>query len=147
MDRRALVIIGGVVVLAILVLLVAPSLNPPTPTTPTVTDAPTQPPITETPQPPTPSPSPAAASLTLEAAPNNTFIALTWPPVEGAAGYQLFRDGAERPLNAELLSDTRYQDIGLTNGRTYRYQVVAVDADGATLAQSEIVEAVPTSRP
>jgi fibronectin type 3 domain-containing protein len=85
--------------------------------------------------------------LTLEAAPNNTFITLTWSPIAGAAGYQIFRDDADRPLTAELIADTRYQDIGLTNGRTYRYRVVAVSADGAALAESASVEAAPTSRP
>lgn len=136
MSRRMLLIIGGVVLLAIVALLFASSVGVPTGATPT--PEPTQ---------PTPTPSPVTADLTLEAAPNNTFITLTWSPIEGAAGYQLFRDGADRPLNAELITDTRYQDIGLTNGRTYTYRVVAVSADGASLAESDPVQATPASRP
>lgn len=145
MSRRVLLIIGGVVLLAIVALLFASNVGTPTEATPT--PEPTQPPPTATPAPPTPTPSPAPASLTLEAAPNNTFITLTWSPIEGAVGYQIFRDGADRPLNAEIIADTRYQDIGLTNGRTYTYRVVAVSADGASLAESQPVEAAPTSRP
>lgn len=145
MSRRMLLIIGGVVLLVIVALLFASNVGAPTEATPT--PEPTQPPPTTTPAPPTSTPSPAPASLTLEAAPNNTFITLTWSPVEGAAGYQIFRDDADRPLNAELITDTRYQDIGLTNGRTYTYRVLAVSADGAPLAESESVDAAPTSRP
>ncbi|MFQ3648355.1 MAG: fibronectin type III domain-containing protein [Anaerolineae bacterium] len=145
MNRRPLLIIGGVVLLAVVALLFVSRVGVPTEAAPTPTPEPTQTPATTTPEPSTPSP--ASASLTLQAAPDNTFITLTWSSVEGAAGYQIFRDAADRPLNAELITDTRYQDIGLTNGRTYTYRVVAVSADGVSLAESDTVEAAPTSRP
>ncbi len=141
MNRRMLLIIGGVVLLAIAAVLVVSRVGAPTETAPTSTPEPTQSPATPIPELPTP------AALTLQATPNNTFITLTWSPVESAAGYQIFRDDADRPLNPELITDTTYQDIGLTNGRIYRYRVVALSADGALLAESEPVEAAPSSRP
>jgi len=95
----------------------------------------------------TPSSTLDAARFTLQAAPGSTFITLTWPPIEGAAAYLIYRDGSERPLNVEPLLTPSYQDIGLTNGRTYRYQAAAVDAAGSIIAQSEPIEAVPASRP
>jgi fibronectin type 3 domain-containing protein len=100
----------------------------------------------DTPAPPS---TPETARFTLQADAGSTFIALTWPPIEGAAAYQIYRDGSEQPLNAEPLLTLGYQDIGLTNGRIYQYQVIAVNAAGEVIAQSELIEAVPasTSRP
>ena len=70
-------------------------------------------------------------------------VQLAWQPVEGATGYFVFRDGSERPLNLTPLQDASYLDIGLTNGRTYTYQIVAIDENGLNGPRSEPVEATP----
>jgi len=75
------------------------------------------------------------------AIPGNTVITLEWSDIN-AAGYYVYRDGSETPLNAEPITVTTYQDIGLTNGKTYQYVVVAIDSSSSPF---EMVEAIPRS--
>ena len=78
----------------------------------------------------------------------NAAATLSWNTVAGATSYTIYRDngrgGALVALSiTPLLAATTYTDSGLANGRTYRYQVAAVNAAG-TGARSAIDSA--TSR-
>jgi fibronectin type 3 domain-containing protein len=58
-------------------------------------------------------------------------VDLSWEPVEGAAGYNVYRrleDGEfpTRPLNRELLTTTHFSDLNVENEKTYIYSVRAV---------------------
>ena len=85
-------------------------------------------------------PSQSAAALLAAAGPVtaevlDTAIRLHWPSVPNAQGYFIHRDGNALPLNTTPVSDTTYDDIGLSNGRPYRYSVVAVDRAGHSLSR------------
>ncbi len=58
-------------------------------------------------------------------------VDLSWKPVEGATGYNIYRREEDqsytlRPLNKDPLVETRYTDLNVENGRTYIYSVRAV---------------------
>jgi fibronectin type 3 domain-containing protein len=58
-------------------------------------------------------------------------VDLSWEPVEGATGYNIYRRGIEesfslRPLNREPLTVTQYRDLNVENERNYIYSVRAV---------------------
>ena len=58
-------------------------------------------------------------------------VELSWEPVEGATGYNVYRrlEGEEfstRPLNREPLTTTHYSDLNVENERRYFYSVRAV---------------------
>lgn len=72
---------------------------------------------------PTATPGKQPALTPLTAQPADTLVTLTWRPIEGASGYFVYRDRSEVPLNATPITGTQYEDIGLTNGRTYTYTV------------------------
>jgi hypothetical protein len=82
----------------------------------------------------------------VKAEPLDTGIRLQWPPVPGAQGYLIYRDGYTEPLNLTLIQDTQYEDIGLTTGRAYTYTVSAVDQSGQVLRRSAEVTAVAGGR-
>lgn len=96
----------------------------------------------DNPPPPTLMPS-LPPSLNLTAQSGNTTISLQWNAIPDAVGYQIFRDGGDSALNSSQLTETTYQDIGLTNNRQYSYTVIAIAADGAMLMQSEPIDIVP----
>jgi len=101
---------------------------------------------TETPLAPTPSGDDQgllAAPVGLTGEPGNTVVRLVWQPVAGAVGYVVFRDEAQTPLNALVLTETSYLDIGLSNKRAYRYAVAAVDAQGQVGALSPLIAVTP----
>jgi len=75
----------------------------------------------------------------------DTFARLTWAELPGATGYLVYRDGAEQPLDVTPVNGFTYDDIGLTNGRSYAYAVAALGADGSELARTAVVNAVPHS--
>jgi hypothetical protein len=56
----------------------------------------------------------------------DTVVTLTWEPVGDATGYFVHRDGGRDALNAKPVAETRYMDIGLTNGRVYTYTIAPV---------------------
>ncbi len=87
-------------------------------------------------------------------------VELRWAPVEGAAGYNLYRsDGGEgfplHPLNPEPIEDTHYRDTRVVNDRDYRYVVRSVSKAGETLIEGDTsapivvtpVDLVPPSPP
>jgi hypothetical protein len=68
----------------------------------------------------------ATQSGPVKAEPGDTVVTLTWELVGGATGYFVHRDGGREPLNVKPVAETRYMDIGLTNGRVYTYTVAPV---------------------
>ena len=50
------------------------------------------------------------------------------------------------PLNPTPITETTYEDIGLTNGRPYTYPVAAADASGQAGPMSTPIEAAPKSK-
>ena len=58
-------------------------------------------------------------------------VALTWQPVEGAAGYRVLRKtGSGKWKRRADVAETRYTDASVTNGKTYTYTVRCLSADG-----------------
>jgi hypothetical protein len=66
-----------------------------------------------------------AAPATLLATPGDAQVILVWPDAERATSYTLYRDGV-----AVEDVESPYTDTGLTNGRTYGYQVTASNDGG-----------------
>jgi poly(3-hydroxybutyrate) depolymerase/chitodextrinase len=60
---------------------------------------------------------------------------LSWNPVSGAAGFNVYRNGGK--VTANPLNDTRFADTGLTTGTTYTYLVRAADSSGREGSASE----------
>lgn len=82
----------------------------------------------------------------VRADPGDTVIALKWQAVAGASGYSVYRDGNSVPLNPVAITETRYEDIGLSNGRTYTYAVAIVDAAGKPGVRLPEITVAPKSR-
>lgn len=128
MQRRYLIIL--VAILAILLVVGIPAFllfnggsgnTPKAATTPTVAASlPTQ----------TIAPSSTAVSQALTGEGGDTTVTLKWAAIPGAASYNVYRDNSTTPLNADPLTTTQYQDVGLTNGRIYTYTIAAVDSAG-----------------
>ena len=79
-------------------------------------------------------------------------VDLSWEPVEGATGYNIYRRGIEeslslRPLNREPLTVTQYTDLNVENEKNYIYsvraarRVVKTDVEGIG---SQDVSVTPT---
>ena len=88
--------------------------------------------------------SPALAAPTLTATMTGaTTVELTWSPITGAAGYELWvwwnSDPGWQPLGNGNLTGTTHTHSQLTAGRTYYYVVTAVDSSGTRGAWSEQV--------
>jgi poly(3-hydroxybutyrate) depolymerase len=64
----------------------------------------------------------------------NTTMKITWNAVNGAAGYDVFRNGGK--VNGSAVAGTSYTDTGLAPATTYSWTVRAVDANGAEGAVS-----------
>jgi hypothetical protein len=77
------------------------------------------------------------------AQPGDTVVDLTWQPIVGARGYFVFRDNSSIPLNPTPMTDTHFQDIGLTNGRTYTYAIAPVNQDGQSGPHSNPIQVTP----
>jgi fibronectin type 3 domain-containing protein len=60
------------------------------------------------------------------AAPADTQVALSWPAVDGASAYRVYRDG----LEITRVSVPSYLDTAVTNGSTYAYTVMATNVAG-----------------
>ncbi len=88
----------------------------------------------------------ATAMLQVSAQALDTVVKLSWSPAPNAAGYLIYRDGSQIPLNPTAITDTTFEDIGLTNGRTYSYTVAAVDPTGNVILRSSEVRATPKSK-
>jgi fibronectin type 3 domain-containing protein len=91
----------------------------------------------------TPPDAPANLRVTEEA---NDQVSLSWNPVSGAAGYNLYRSplsgGGWVSVGAGL-PDTSYTDTGLFAGVTYYYIVTASDGTGNESGYSNEVSALP----
>jgi len=106
--------------------------------------------IPEPPPPPPPAEPPSAP--TLSASPGNGLVNLSWtvPTTDGGAditAYEIYRStasGAEGWWQTVDDSVTSVQNVGLTNGTTYYYQVAAVNSAG-TGARSNEASATPTA--
>ena len=79
-------------------------------------------------------------------------VDLSWEPIEGASGYNVYRRGeagsfSSRPLNREPLLETQFTDLGVENDKKYIYsvrslrRVVKTDVEGK---DSQEVAATPT---
>jgi fibronectin type 3 domain-containing protein len=79
-------------------------------------------------------------------------VDLSWEPVEGGTGYNLYRRGEEesfstKPLNKEPLPETKYTDLSVENEKKYIYsirtlkRVVKTDVEGK---DSQEVAVTPT---
>lgn len=69
---------------------------------------------------------------------SNTRVAIAWSASTdnvAVAGYRLFRDGAW----VATVSDTRYEDYGLSDNTLYHYAVAAYDSAGNVSEASEIL--------
>lgn len=132
-------------VAAILMLALGGCINPgPAPALPTATTSPAPAATRAAPTPTTVQVPDAPADLKADA--SDTVIKLTWQAFPNAKGYYVYRDGNEKALNPAPLTETSYDDIGLTNGRTYTYTVAAVDASGKAGPRSAPVQASPKSK-
>ena len=74
-------------------------------------------------------------------------IDLVWQPVDGAAGYLVFRaegDTAVVQLTPRPVTGLSYADAAVRPGVRYRYSVASVDASGASGAHGpELVQSIP----
>jgi len=84
----------------------------------------------------------AAPTLTASMA-NATTVELSWSPVSGAVGYELWvwwqTDPGWQPIGGSTLTGTSHSHSNLTAGRTYSYAVAALDSEGTRGAWSETV--------
>ncbi len=77
---------------------------------------------------------------------------LIWAPVPGAASYNIMRStdgpasGYSMIAAGHVTDYATYLDNGLTNGTTYYYMVVALNAAGAELCTSEPASGTPEGR-
>ena len=75
--------------------------------------------------------------LLLTPSPGNLQIMVRWDGVSSATSYRIYRDDDASDSDGDTLTalpetstNTSYTDSSLTHGRTYRYQVAAVNAGG-----------------
>ncbi|MEO7715752.1 MAG: malectin domain-containing carbohydrate-binding protein, partial [Capsulimonas sp.] len=78
-------------------------------------------------------------------------VTLTWSAGGNAAGYNVYRAeaavGVFTKLNASLITATTYQDTaGLSNGKTYSYQLTAVGASAQESGRSPAFQVTPNVR-
>jgi hypothetical protein len=88
----------------------------------------------------------ASGGAQLTGEPRDTAVHLVWSPVSGARGYFVYRDGNSTPLNTAPLSETTYDDVGLSNGRPYRYSIAAVDQAGQPVSRSAEITVTAASQ-
>lgn len=89
-----------------------------------------------------------AAPAGLAAGAGNGQVTLSWPAVNGAASYNIYRStvsGAETLLAPGLVT-TSYVDNSVVNGSTYYYVVAAVDPTGTSPMSNEVF-ATPQAAP
>jgi fibronectin type 3 domain-containing protein len=77
-------------------------------------------------------------------------VDLSWEPIEGANGYNIYRrlDGEEfstRPLNRELVKTNHYSDLSVENEKKYIYSVRAVKRVGKTDVEGKGSLGVPVT--
>ena len=72
----------------------------------------------------------------------DTSMVIVWNAVNGAAGYNVYRDGAKD--NTAVVTGTSYTDTGLSPGTTYAWTVKAVDGNGAESPPSQAASGTTT---
>jgi hypothetical protein len=75
----------------------------------------------------------------------DTEVMLTWQAMPEARGYFVYRDGSDVALNIVPLANTQYDDVGLTNGKSYTYSVAPADVDGLAGNHSAAITVAPKS--
>ncbi|WP_218974802.1 right-handed parallel beta-helix repeat-containing protein [Streptomyces sp. NP160] len=96
------------------------------------------------------------AEVQLTTAPWSDGAEVSWTPVLGAVGYDLFRAPGTREqvgagpegwvrVSSDLISQTRFRDAGLTAGKTYTYAVKARYPEVAATAELRRPVDLPTS--
>jgi hypothetical protein len=85
---------------------------------------------------------PSGLEAVYSAAPQNSFIDLTWTPntEPDLSGYNVYRHTANSPpvkINSELIKTPRFPDPGIQPGMKYFYSVTAVDLRGNESGKSE----------
>jgi fibronectin type 3 domain-containing protein/regulation of enolase protein 1 (concanavalin A-like superfamily) len=91
--------------------------------------------VTAKPVPPPPANAPAFTVSNSQTSSNQANV-ISWPPVNGAVGYLLYRaTSPSGPFNfpanfIQSMATTSYHDTGLPLGTTYYYKVVAMNAGG-----------------
>jgi hypothetical protein len=86
---------------------------------------------------------PVVAAPALVGAVGTSQVTLDWDEPAGATSYDVYRDGV---LLVAGLTTSTYTDTGLTNGVTYSYYVIALDAT-STSAPSNTFALTPTEAP
>lgn len=88
-----------------------------------------------------------AGPFTLSLIPEDGQMYLTWTASANATSYTLVRGSSSGsyPTTLSTSATSPYTDLGLTNGTTYYYMVMAVNTSGATNADAEKF-ATPNSR-
>lgn len=73
---------------------------------------------------------------------NGTGITVSWTPVSGATGYNVYRSttagGAGTLLTTAPLPSTAFDDINVTHGTTYYYTVTAVGTNQESVKSAEV---------
>ncbi len=87
---------------------------------------------------------PAPAGLGTSGATASSMV-LAWGAVSGAAGYNVYRNGAK--VNASTVTATSFTDTGLAPATTYSWTVAAVDAGGLQGALSAPASGTTTGGP
>ena len=83
---------------------------------------------------------PIVAPINLTATAGDSQVTLSWAAVDGATSYIVKRSttsGGTYETIASGVTDTSYVDTSVTNGTTYYYVVVAVNADGESNNSNE----------
>jgi len=72
-------------------------------------------------------------------------VSLSWKPVSGASGYNVYRNGVK--INSETITGTTFTDSNLNSGSTYTFTVKAISAAGSESIASNSVNAKTTGEP
>jgi hypothetical protein len=85
---------------------------------------------------------PPPAPTNVRGDPGEKRVDLSWEPVDGVTGYNVYRkiEGEEypvRPLNREPLTVTQYEDLNVENEKSYLYSVRAVKKVAKTEVESK----------
>lgn len=87
---------------------------------------------------------PPPAPTGLVATEGDKQVDLTWSPVSGSTGYNVYQNGVKQ--NSSPITIESYKASGLTNGVSYSFQVSAIGSGGES-AKSVAINATPTLPP